>query len=254
VLANRVLKILKTFFAWATENDYIPASPVATVKKPTRETPRQRARTHDEIRAFWLATERLKWPWPEINRLLLLTAMRRDEIGAPARAEYRSGDQVIEPAGERSKNALPIVQPLCKPAVQIVEDAPQIGKSGLFFPSKADAPLTQFSKAKSALDRETLVELRKIAAERGQDPDAVELAPWKQHDLRRTVRTELSRIGVPPDIGEHVLGHVIGGVRGVYDKYEFLGEKRAALEKWAAELDRIVKPPKKGEKVAKLRR
>jgi hypothetical protein len=51
-----------------------------------------------------------------------------------------------------------------------------------------------------------------------------------------------------------VLGHVIGGIRGVYDKYEFLAEKRAALEKWAAELDRIVNPPKQGAKVVQLRK
>jgi integrase len=184
VLANRGLKILKTFFAWTVDNDIIGASPVATIKRPARETPRQRTLSHDEIRGLWLSCERLKWPWPEINRLLLLTAMRRDEIAGLWRREHNGAERVIELPPDRSKTGLPIVQPLSEPAVQILEEAPQIGKSGLFFPSKVDKPLVQFSIAKSALDREMLVELRKIAAERGEDPETIELKPWKVHDLR----------------------------------------------------------------------
>lgn len=54
------------------------------------------------------------------------------------------------------------------------------------------------------------------------------------HDLRRTVGTYMSRLGVPKDIRERILNH--GGKRkgsiteGVYNRYEYNPEKRAALE------------------------
>ena len=65
---------------------------------------------------------------------------------------------------------------------------------------------------------------------------------WGVHDLRRTARTLMSRAGVLPDHGERVLGHVIGGIRGRYDKHAFYDEKRDALEKLAGMIGRIVSP------------
>jgi hypothetical protein len=53
----------------------------------------------------------------------------------------------------------------------------------------------------------------------------------------------MSRAKVPSDHGERVLAHVIGGVREVYDRFEYLAEKRDALEKLAALIERIVNPP-----------
>ena len=63
------------------------------------------------------------------------------------------------------------------------------------------------------------------------------------HDLRRTVGTYMSRLGVPKDVRERILNH--GGNRkgnvteGVYNHYEYDAEKRAALELWADALDGI---------------
>jgi integrase len=61
------------------------------------------------------------------------------------------------------------------------------------------------------------------------------------HDLRRTARSLMSAVGVSNDIAERTLGHTIGGVRGVYDRHQYLKEKSAALAKVAAEIKRIVK-------------
>ncbi len=74
-------------------------------------------------------------------------------------------------------------------------------------------------------------------------------ADWRIHDLRRSVRTGMSGLKTPAghrvgaDIAERVLGHVIGGVRGIYDRYAYLDEKREALELWAARIGEIVNPP-----------
>ena len=65
---------------------------------------------------------------------------------------------------------------------------------------------------------------------------------FRLHDLRRTARTLMSRAGVHEDHAERCLGHIIGGVRGIYDKYEFLDEKRVAFEALAALVSRILNP------------
>jgi hypothetical protein len=53
----------------------------------------------------------------------------------------------------------------------------------------------------------------------------------------------MSRVGVSSDIAERVLGHVIPGVRGVYDRYAYVDEKRDALERLAGVVEGILNPP-----------
>ena len=52
----------------------------------------------------------------------------------------------------------------------------------------------------------------------------------------------MSRAGVSPDHAERALGHVIGGVRGTYDRHEYELEKAAAFEALARILQQIVNP------------
>ena len=94
-----------------------------------------------------------------------------------------------------------------------------------------------FSKAKAALDAK-LAQLRKRD---GRKP----MAPWVLHDLRRTARSLMSRAGVPSDHAERVLGHVIPGVRGTYDRHEYRAEKLDALQKLGALVERILRPGEK---------
>ena len=52
----------------------------------------------------------------------------------------------------------------------------------------------------------------------------------------------MARAGVRPDISERVLGHVIAGVEGTYDRHSYADEKREALEKLATMIERILNP------------
>ena len=69
------------------------------------------------------------------------------------------------------------------------------------------------------------------------------MPPWRLHDLRRTARSLMSRAGVTADIGERVIGHVIPGPRGVYDRHSFFDEKKDALERLTALVQQILDPP-----------
>jgi hypothetical protein len=77
-----------------------------------------------------------------------------------------------------------------------------------------------------------------MARELGAEPK-----PWRIHDLRRTVRTNLAAMRIPDHIAEMVLGHGKKGLQRVYDQHRYEDEMRQALEKWAARLRSIVNPP-----------
>lgn len=62
---------------------------------------------------------------------------------------------------------------------------------------------------------------------------------WTTHSLRKTARSLLSRAGVTSEIAEKCLGHVVGGVEGLYDHHSYATEKRIAFEALAREIDRI---------------
>jgi hypothetical protein len=81
---------------------------------------------------------------------------------------------------------------------------------------------------------------QKEREERGSD---VVIGPWRLHDLRRTAVTGMAELGIRPDVIELTVNHVSGsrgGIAGVYNRSELLDERRAALERWAAHVDRLV--------------
>lgn len=63
---------------------------------------------------------------------------------------------------------------------------------------------------------------------------------WSPHDLRRTVRTGLSRLGCRSEVAEAVLGHSRKGVEGTYDLHTYEPECREWLQRWADHLDTLL--------------
>jgi integrase len=249
IQANRTLTVLSIFFGWCLDRDIIPADPTNRVPKPTKESPRERVLTEPELAAFWKGCDRLGWPFGPLLQLLALTGQRKGEIGNLIWSEIDTKEKLINLAGSRYKTGRPHIVPLSNAAMAIIEDLPRIGeKSGLVFTTNDKTAVSGFSKAKDELDGYMLEELRKDA----EAPAKVTLAPWRIHDLRRTCRSGLSRLGVLADIGERVLGHAIPGLRGVYDRHDFLPQMRDALNRWAAHLDGIVNP--RPGKVARFRK
>ncbi len=67
----------------------------------------------------------------------------------------------------------------------------------------------------------------------------LDIPPWTPHDLRRTVRTGLARLGCPSEVAEAVLGHSRKGIEGTYDLYRYEAECKVWLQKWADYLDTL---------------
>jgi hypothetical protein len=98
------------------------------------------------------------------------------------------------------------------------------------------------TKAKKQMDRRMARTLRALARVRKEDPKQVKLPHWVNHDVRRTVRSQLSRLKVTEEAREAILAHARPGIKGVYDIYDYLEEKKEALELWSLKLREIVSP------------
>ncbi|MGB3445211.1 MAG: site-specific integrase [Xanthobacteraceae bacterium] len=240
VMADRTLAHLRKAFNWQAARDDDFLSPI--VRGMARTKPKERARkrvlTDDEIRDIWQALETADVPscYPRYIKMLLLTMTRRNESADMSAAEVE-GDLWTIP-GERYKNKLDHVIPLSPDAKTLIGAKPEGFKGNNWFGfSTTDGarPFSGFSKAKKALDAE--IAKRRKAEGRAKMPH------WTLHDLRRTARTLMSRAKVPEDHAERAMGHVIAGVRGTYDRYSFLDEKREAFQKLADLVAIILKPP-----------
>jgi len=239
VMADRVLAYVRKAFNWRSsrDDDFLPPIVRGMARTKGKDRARARVLSDAEIRELWQALDQAEVAscHARFIRVLLLTGQRRNEV---ARADWReiapsagSGSVWTIPAA-RYKTKLDHVVPLTA-AVRDLLGEPQ-AKDFVFSNDGGRTALASFGRAKRALDQ-VIDESRKA---RGVAP----MPHWTLHDLRRTARSLMSRAGVPADIAERVLGHVIPGVRGVYDRHAYEAEKRDALEKLAGLVERIVNP------------
>jgi len=126
------------------------------------------------------------------------------------------------------------------------------GGDFLFSHSAGRTAAIMSSENKDALDARMLRTLRALARTRGDDPAAVALE-WINHDLRRNVRSGLSRLKIAEEVREAVLAHARPGIKGVYDQHDYLDEKRDALLLWGARLRSIVEPSPVASNVVAMR-
>lgn len=204
-----------------------------------QEHARERILDDEELRAVWRTAETTEGPFGAFVRFLLLTATRRNEAAYIQRGELSNGEWIV-PA-ERMKGKREHVVPLSPAAKAILDQIPPLGP--FVFTTNGRGPIKGFGKFKAKLDAAVLAALRKVATDRGEDPNKIRLERWVLHDLRRTARSLMSRAKVSPDIAERCLAHTIGGVRGTYDRYAYLDEKRDAFEKLGKLIGTILTPP-----------
>ena len=235
VMADRVLAHVRKAFNWEmTRNDDF-LNPI--VRGMSRTKPLDRARdrklSDDEIRQIWEASATVNPAFRDIVRVLLLTGQRREEIAAMEWAWI--DDKILEIPASRYKTGVSHIVPLTPAVLAIIKERPRLKDAEHVFTTTGKSPFQGFSKAKAALD--TAINANRLKQGLGEIPD------WRLHDLRRTARSIMSAAGVPGDVSERVLGHLPPGVRRTYDRHDYLAEKRDALERLGAAIDRILNPP-----------
>jgi integrase len=239
IQANRALAYVRAFFNWTVERGRLQASPVTGMRLPTKEQPRDRVLNDDEIRWLWQACEVADWPFGPLARLLLLTAQRRDEVAAMERTELDLKRRNWTMPREKAKNKRAHEVQLSALAIDVLSAIPQIGDR-YAFTTTGTTPISGFSRGKRRIDAAMLKAKRD---ELGADADPI--PRWTLHDLRRTAATGMARLNIPPHIVDKVLNHVTGTIRGValvYNRFEYLEERRAALEAWGRFVENLVTP------------
>jgi hypothetical protein len=256
IQADATLTQLSKLFNWYALRKDGFRSPI--VKGMRRGKP-----SKDRARKRWLTDAELRVMWPTLNefgiygaviKTALLTGLRFHKVSTMRRGDLKQrmrvashidGDQhvpesfindVWDPTRDDDpRNKGVAVVPL-SPMVRAIIDAVPIsdGECDYVFSLNGDQPIKGWGRFKHRLDEAMAKKLRKL----GED-----FKPWQQRDLRRTAKTLMMRAGVTRDISERCLGHAIGGVEEVYDRYDYLREKRDAFAKLAALIERIVNPP-----------
>ena len=253
--------VIRVFFKWALKTGKLPEghrNPTINVQAPVSNAPRERVLNNDEIRLIWKTCE--AWEakalsvaassrrrrgqeitdLPRAIMLLFLTGCRAQEIGDLKWSEVDLDNGELRLPGVRTKNKLPLCNPLSDWAVHILRGVEQRpGTDFVFGQSKLEGRGLVLRGADELVDR-------KIS-------NATPPQDWTIHDIRRTFRTRMAQLGVSKDVGEALVGHV--GHRTdmdrTYNLYDYWPEKRQALAMWEANLRAIIDGT--AEKIARPR-
>jgi integrase len=228
-MAGRTLAYGRACFSWARKRGMLPENPFHDLPISTGKVTRDRVLTDAEVRSIWVAAPNLGWPFGPLIQLLLLTAQRREEVAGMRWSEvYADGSTWVIPA-ERAKNGRAHVVHLAPAAREIITALPRINSTDLLFTTTERTPVSGFSKAKERLQAI-------IAA--SADPAAQPMQEWRFHDFRRTAVSWMATAGHAPHIADRLLNHVnvgaISAVGAVYQRAEFLEERKKCLDDWAA--------------------
>jgi integrase len=174
-------------------------------------------------------------------RLMLLTGARRSEVAGIRRSEIEDIEdngaefRVWRLPARRSKNGEEVIRPLSRAVLDIVDAQPALGDGDLVFSLNGLTPMSlRFTRKEHLLDRMSGTER------------------WTLHDLRRTFRSMLSRLRVPFETAERLLGHSQDVLSKTYDRHSHLSAMQEGVDKLANEIGRIVSGAGKA-KVVKLR-
>jgi integrase len=222
---NHALVAVKVFLRWCQRRHYIQHSPcegMQTIKRPSRT----RILSDPELAAIYRTAAELGTPFALIVQLCLLTGQRRTEV-AWLRHSYIADDLLTLP-DSLTKNRRVHVMPLGPIASKLIKSIPDA--DDLLFPAqRGDGVFGGWGKQKTAFDKAL------------KDRDH-KLQPWVLHDLRRTFRTKLGRLGVAPHVAERLVNHISAQseMEKIYDQYKYLPEMRQAIELWEGHLVELI--------------
>jgi integrase len=223
VAANKTLKSIKQFLRWCVGRAILEQSPAEGVPLPSKEVARDRVLDDQELAQVILAARKIGGPYGGIIELLALTGQRREEVARLNWQELDVKQRIWTIPKSRTKNGKAHVVHLSDQALAVLKCVDQ--RRPLVFSLLGTKPFQEFSRAKSLLDQ--------ISGVSG----------WRLHDLRRTCVSGMARLGVAPHVADKILNHqagTISGVAAVYQRHEFLAERRKALDIWGAHAGKLI--------------
>ena len=227
---RQAFMVLHAFIGWAYRRYYFEQNPMDRMKAPPPLRPRERTLTFLELKAVYNAATNGESIFDHIVSCLITTGQRRTQIGAMHDSWIHEGLITIPAEYTKHTDHTFPIGPLTR---EILAKTPRLDNSSYIFPAarerRAGQEATVFnswSTAKNQFDKRLL--------EAGHN-----LAPWTLHDLRRTFRTNWAELGILREVAEKYIHHISGvhsGVSGIYDRYTYMPEMKAAVAKWEAYL------------------
>lgn len=222
---------------YAIEHSYIPegANIMWQVKPRKLGGERSRILTPDELRRVWEGAGDLGETGGAHVQLSILLATRRDELRLAKRSEIDHEERLLRIPAARHKSARGIEIPLSDAALKIIDSLPA-SADGFLFSNGKGGPWASHAGFKRKLDERTGI------------PD------WRLHDLRRTARSLWSRLGIPFEVRELMLGHVLPGgkLTRTYDRHDYRDEIADGFRKWAEYVALLTSPARRASNVAEL--
>ncbi|MDC4422600.1 tyrosine-type recombinase/integrase [Acinetobacter baumannii] len=249
VQAGRVLSELVAAYDYAIGLDYFPenfANPALLAKSSLKQTrikltcnKRTRVLSDSELKhlLFWLPVSGFSKHHKSILMLALWTGARTGEICS---AEWK--DINFEKATwhlRGTKNGTERFVQLSKQCIEHLKKLPSLNSHYLFPSFRTGKPIAQktITEAKWVLRGENRAKNYNFQPHQLWPKD---MEDWNPHDLRRTLRTNLSRLGCPTDVAEAVLGHSKKGIEGTYNLHTYEKECAIWLQRWADYLDSLI--------------
>lgn len=215
--AVNLLRYIKMLFNWAADRDLVPANPFERIRPPARTRERDRVLSDLEIAAVWHASFQLMTPYGQMYRTFLLTGQRRSEVSTMRWSEI-TGDTWVIPREKVKKDRAHAV-PLTQTARDTLASLTNYGAEAFIFTTTGgESSSSNFAKVKREIDR--------LSGASG----------WTIHDIRRTVRSKFAELRVAREVARKVMNHEDGKVDRIYNRHEYLIEKREALGKWEENL------------------
>jgi integrase len=217
-MADSFMAILSSYYGSAYERGLVTGNPARNrLRVAGGRRVRSRKLSDAEFLKLWQAFKIEGDPALGAFELLAYTGCRRREITQLEWAEVNVGVATITLPPARRKTGRhdpePFVINLHPAAVAVIERQPVLEGSPFVFWGRRDQ--TAFDFQHSVMDR-----VKPIV------PD------WRLHDVRRYVRSGLARLGISQTVAEQCLGHLAGGLVGVYDQHSYETEKADAWRRW----------------------
>lgn len=225
--SNHLVANIKAMFKWFRRQGKsftgLTVDPAVDVYFLATTGERDRTFSLRELRIFLRALADCDDFTRRFMTLLLLSGQRYDNVLKAKTGHWCPDTDAWEI--ERTKNGDPNVVPLGPWGRSLFK-----GEEGFLFPSPrvANAPRVANSGSLSMLVR---AKMNRIAGE--------DLNHWVPHDLRRVVSSNMARLGVAEKVVESVLAHRPTGVKRIYNRWQYLPEKKVALALWEAEVLRL---------------
>jgi integrase len=237
IMANRIRAAFTAFFGWLYRRGYIERNPAEHLQKTTKEKPRTRTPTLEEVREIYEATKAIGQLWGPFFRLCILTGQRSRSDVMAMQWEWIDWDKCRYsiPSPKNGQPHIVHLGPDAMAELQALRPTPDAsGKPdylrGPVFTTTGITPSSGFAKAKRHLDK-AIDTARSLA---GRPP----MPHWRTHDLRRAQATALAEAGFDEGVVDRIQNHVAGGSRPsavshVYNRAQKLNERAKALNAWS---------------------